>query len=43
MRNEAEEAIKTIEQHLQRLRGEFEMMSTERGINVEELEEKVNR
>jgi vacuolar-type H+-ATPase subunit I/STV1 len=43
VRNEAEEAIKTIEQHLQRLRGEFEMMSTERGIDVEELEEKVNR
>jgi molybdopterin converting factor small subunit len=43
VRNEAEEAIKTIEQHLQRLRGEFEMMSTERGIDVGELEEKVNR
>ena len=43
VRNEAEEAIKTIEGHLSRLKGEFEMMSMERGIDVGEIEEKINR
>lgn len=43
VRNESEEAIKVIEGHLSRLRGEFEKMSMERGIDVTELEEKVMR
>ena len=43
MRNEAEEAIKTIEGHLMRLRGEFERMSMERGVDLGEIEDRIER
>jgi molybdopterin converting factor small subunit len=43
VRNEAEEAIKTIEGHLMRLRGEFEHMSMERGVDLGDIEERIMR
>ena len=40
-RNEAEEAIKTIENHLAKLKGEFYQISAQRGIPVDQLEQKI--
>ncbi len=39
--NEAEEAIKTIEGHLDRLKIQFEQMSIERGIQLDRIQERV--
>ena len=40
-RNEAEEAIKTIEGHLNKLKSEFYQISAARGIPIDKIEQKI--
>jgi hypothetical protein len=40
-RNEAEEAIKTIEGHLAKLKSEFYQISAAKGISIDQMEQKI--